>query len=166
MSCGPYVLIFLCYTILSFILFFLYWVLKVCVYIYMCVYVCVAHILVLIWLAFKLCVWYFCIKNWVKHCKNISLCFAVCRRCHAWSLVVVWSLSCVWLLVTPWIAARQASLSFISQSLLKHVHWVGDTIQSSHPLLSTSLPTFYLSQHQGLFQWVSSLHQVARVLEL
>ena len=47
-----------------------------------------------------------------------------------------------------------------------HVHWVGDAIQPSHPLLSPSPPAFNLSQHQGLFQWVSSLHQVARVLEL
>ena len=47
-----------------------------------------------------------------------------------------------------------------------HVHWVGDPIQPSHPLLSPSLPIFNLSQHQGLFQWVSSSHQLARVLEL
>ena len=47
-----------------------------------------------------------------------------------------------------------------------HVHWVGDAIQSSHPLSSPSPPAFNLSQHQGLFQWVSSLHQVAKVLEL
>ena len=46
-----------------------------------------------------------------------------------------------------------------------HVHWVGDTIQASHPLLSPSPPTFNLSQHQGLFQWVSSSHQVSKVLE-
>ena len=46
-----------------------------------------------------------------------------------------------------------------------HVHWVGDTIQPSHPLSSPSPPAFNLSQHQGLFQWVSSLHQVAKVLE-
>jgi len=46
-----------------------------------------------------------------------------------------------------------------------HVHWVSDTIQASHPLLSTSPPAFNLSQHQGLFQWVSSSHQVAKVLE-
>ena len=37
-----------------------------------------------------------------------------------------------------------------------HVHWVGDAIQPSHPLSSPSPPTFNLSQHQGLFQWVSS----------
>ena len=45
------------------------------------------------------------------------------------------------------------------------VHLVGDAIHSSHPLLSPSPPAFNLSQHQGLFQWVSSLHQVAKVLE-
>ena len=47
-----------------------------------------------------------------------------------------------------------------------HIHWVGDAIQPSHPLSSPSPPAFNLSQHQGLFQWVSSSHQVAKVLEL
>ena len=47
-----------------------------------------------------------------------------------------------------------------------HVHWVSDAIQPSHPLSSPSPPAFSLSQHQGLFQWVSSSHQVAKVLEL
>ena len=47
-----------------------------------------------------------------------------------------------------------------------HVHWVGDTIKPSHLLPSPSPPAFYLSQHQGLFQWVSSSHQVAQGLEL
>ena len=46
-----------------------------------------------------------------------------------------------------------------------HVHWVSDAIQLSHLLPSPSPPTLNLSQHQGLFKWVSSLHQVARVLE-
>ena len=46
-----------------------------------------------------------------------------------------------------------------------HVHTVGDAIQPSHPLSSSSPPAFNLSQHQGLFQWISSSHQVARVLE-
>ena len=46
-----------------------------------------------------------------------------------------------------------------------HVHRVGDAIQTSHPLLSPS-PPFSLSQQQALFQWISSLHQVAKVLEL
>ena len=46
-----------------------------------------------------------------------------------------------------------------------HVHWVGDAIQPSHPLSSPSPPAFNLSQHQGLFKWVSSSHQVAEILE-
>ena len=46
-----------------------------------------------------------------------------------------------------------------------HVHRVGDAIQPSHPLLSPSPPAFNLSQHQGLFQRISSLHQVAKALE-
>ena len=45
-----------------------------------------------------------------------------------------------------------------------HVHWVGDAIQPSHPLLPSSPPALNLSQHQGLFQWVSSSHQMAKVL--
>ena len=47
-----------------------------------------------------------------------------------------------------------------------HVHRVGEAIQPSHPLSTPSPPAFNLSQHQGLFQWVSSSHQGAKVLEL
>ena len=47
-----------------------------------------------------------------------------------------------------------------------HVHRVRDAIQPSHPLSSPSLPAFSLSRHQGLFQWIGSSHQVAKVLEL
>ena len=46
-----------------------------------------------------------------------------------------------------------------------HVHWVSDTFQPSYALLSPSPPSFNLSQHQSLFKWVSSSHQVAKVLE-
>ena len=46
-----------------------------------------------------------------------------------------------------------------------HVHRNSDAIQLSHPLLSPSPPAFNLSKHQGLFQWVSTLHQVAEVSE-
>ena len=46
-----------------------------------------------------------------------------------------------------------------------HVHWVSDAIQPSHPLLSPSPPAFNLSQDHSLFQWVNSLHEVAKVLE-
>ena len=66
--------------------------------------------------------------------------------------------------VTPWIAACQASLSITnSQSTQTHVHWVGDAIQPSYPLSSLSPPALNLSQHQGLFQWVSSSHEMAKV---
>ena len=47
-----------------------------------------------------------------------------------------------------------------------HVHRASDAIQPSHPLLSPSPPAFNLSQHQHLFQWLSSSHQVAKVLKL
>ena len=47
-----------------------------------------------------------------------------------------------------------------------HVHRVGGAIQPCHPLSSPSPLAFNLPQHQGLFQWVSSLHQVAKVLKL
>ena len=46
-----------------------------------------------------------------------------------------------------------------------HVHWVGDAIQPSHYLSSCSPPALNLSQHQGLFKWVSSSHQVAKILK-
>ena len=46
-----------------------------------------------------------------------------------------------------------------------HVLWVSDAIQPSHPLSSPSPLAFNLSQHQGLSQWVSSSHQVTKVLE-
>ena len=53
----------------------------------------------------------------------------------------------------------------LSEFTQTHVHWVGDDTEPSHPLSSSSPPAFNLSQHQGLFQWVSSSHQVAKVLE-
>ena len=63
------------------------------------------------------------------------------------------------LFATPCTAARQASRS------IANVHWVGDAIQLSHPLSSPSPPAFNLSQHQGLSKWISSSHQVAKILE-
>jgi len=64
---------------------------------------------------------------------------------------------------------QHARLPYWHHQLLElaqtHVHWVGDAIQQSHPLSSPS-PAFTLSQLQSLFQWVSSLHQVAKLLEL
>ena len=47
-----------------------------------------------------------------------------------------------------------------------HIQWVGDAIQPSHPLSPRSPPALSLSQHQGPFLWVDTLHQVAKLLEL
>ena len=78
-------------------------------------------------------------------------------------VAVVQLLSHVQLFVTLWSAACQASLS-ISRSVLKLMSIVA--VMPSHPLLSPSPPAIQLSQPQGLFQWVSSSDQVAKVLEV
>ena len=62
---------------------------------------------------------------------------------------------------TPGLPVHHQLLEFTQT----HVHRVSDAIQPSHPLSSPSPPAPNLSQHQGLFQWVSSLHEVAKVLE-
>ena len=62
---------------------------------------------------------------------------------------------------TPGLPVHHQLLEFTQT----HVHWVSDAIQPSHPLSSPSPLAFNLSQHQGLFKWVSSLYQVAKVLE-
>ena len=81
--------------------------------------------------------------------------------------IVFQSISHVWLFATPWTEACQASLSFtVSQSLLKLMS-TESVMPSNHLILSSpSPPAFNPSQHQGLFRWVSSSHQVAKVLEL
>ena len=56
--------------------------------------------------------------------------------------------------------------NYLPESAQTRVHWVSDAIQPSHPLSPSSPPALNLSQYQGLFQWVSSSHQVAKVLEL
>ena len=55
---------------------------------------------------------------------------------------------------------------YLPKSAQIHAHWVGDAIQPSHPLSLPSPLALSLSKHQGLFQWVSSSHQVAKLLEL
>ena len=62
---------------------------------------------------------------------------------------------------TPGLPVHHQLLEFTQT----HVHWVGDAIQPSHPLSSPSPPAPNPSQHQGLFKWVSSSHQVANVLK-
>ena len=69
-------------------------------------------------------------------------------------------------LCNPMNCSSQDSLSITNcQSTQTHVHWVSDAIQLSHPLSSPFLPGLNLSQHQGLFKWVSSMHEVPKVLE-
>ena len=62
---------------------------------------------------------------------------------------------------TPGLPVHRQLLEFTQT----YLHWVGDAIQPSYPLSSPSPPALNLSQHQGLFKWVSSSHQVAKVLE-
>ena len=94
------------------------------------------------------------------------------KLCSAVRIIKVFSsvqsLSRVQLFATPWTAAHQASLSITnSQSLLKFMS-IQSVMPSNHLILChpTSPPAFNLFQHLSLFQCVSSLHQVAKVLEL
>ena len=57
-------------------------------------------------------------------------------------------------------------LHYIPEFVQIHIHWINNAIQLSHPLSPPFLPALNLSQHQSLFQWVDSLHQVAKVLKL
>ena len=96
-------------------------------------------------------VWY---KLWVCHIWPLSCCCSVAQSCPT--------------LCDPMHCSTSGFpvLHHLLELAQTHVHRVGDAIQPSHPLSSPSPPAFNLSQHQGLFQWVSSLHQVAKVLEL
>ena len=79
----------------------------------------------------------------------------------------VQSLSHVWLFATPRTTALQASLSITNSRSLLKLKPIESVIPSHHLILSSpSPPTFNPSQHQGLFQRVSSLHQVDKALEL
>ena len=103
-------------------------------------------------------------SNAVSHPFTVTPLRAKLKKTNSTWFRKVQTLSCVQLLATPRTAARQTSLSTTnSWSLPKLIsHQVGDAIQLSHLPLSPSLPAFNLSQHQGLFQWVSSSYQVAK----
>ena len=89
---------------------------------------------------------------------NIHMC--------ACTVSVVQSLSCVWLFTTPRTAAHHGSLSFaISQSLLRLIS-IESVMPSNHLTLLPLLLCPQSSSASGSFQWVSSSHQVAKVLEL
>ena len=76
-------------------------------------------------------------------------------------------LSHVWLFVTPWTPACQASLSITNSQILPKLMSIELVMPSNHLILCHPLspPAINLSQHQGLFKWVSFSHQVAKVLE-
>jgi len=101
--------------------------------------------------------WHVTIHQWLwlnLHWRKVSVQFSsVSHSC----LTLCDSLDCS----TPGLPVHHQLPEFTQT----HVHSVGDAIQPSYPLTSTSPPTFNLSQHQGLFQWVSSSHQVAKVLD-
>ena len=63
---------------------------------------------------------------------------------------------------TPGLPVHHQLLEFTQT----HVHWVGDAIQPSHPLLPPSLPALNLSEHQGLFKWVSSSRYAAKLTDM
>ena len=115
------------------------------------------------------------IKKWEKDLnrhfskQDIQIANKYMKRCHK-SLIIqfssVQSLSRLTLCdpmncSTPGLPVHHHLLEFIQT----HVHRVSDAIQPSHRLLSPSFPAFNPSQHQSLFQWVDSLHDVAKVLE-
>ena len=100
-----------------------------------------------------------------EHMNRLNMCI---RNTHVTSIrLVQFSQSCL-LLCKPMDCSTPGfpvhhQLPELSQT---HVHWFGNAIQPTHPLSSPSPPDFNHSQHQGLFQWVSSSCQVDRILEL
>ena len=91
---------------------------------------------------------------------------------HDESLLFVFSHCCVQPLLCPALCDPMDCstpgfrvLHYLLEFTQTRVHGVHDAIQPPHPLLSPSPPSLNLSQHQGLFQWVGSLHQEAKALE-
>ena len=95
---------------------------------------------------------------WRNMCLNIKTSYASVQFSH-----IVMSDS---LQPHGWEHPGSSVLHCLPELAQTHVHWVSDAIQPSHPLSPPSPPAFNLSQHQGLFQWVSSSHQAAKILEL
>ena len=109
-------------------------------------------------------------RNQFQHIVGEFLCFGKLWLLHIinTSVAVVQSLSLVVTVYYPMGCSTQGFpvLHYLPECAQTHVHWVGDAIQPSGRLSSPSPPAFNLSQHQGLFHWVGSSYQVAKVLEL
>ena len=90
------------------------------------------------------------VRSRVRGCGKRNWCFSVAKSC----LNICDPMDCS----TPACLVFHCLLEFAQT----HVHWVSDTIQQSHPLSPPAPPALNISQHQDLFQWVCSSHQVAK----
>ena len=100
------------------------------------------------------------------HCQLFNKCWIYAFYCGMWYKFSSVAQSCPTLCdpmncSMPGLPVHHQLLEFTQT----HAHRVGDPIQPSHPLVSPFPPALNPSQHQGLFQWVNSLHEVAKVLE-
>ena len=93
------------------------------------------------------------LRNLGSHLATICCRYSVAKSCP----LLCNSMSCI----TPGFPV----LHYLREFAQTHIHRVYDAIQTSHPLSSPSPPALYLSQHHGLFQWVGSSHQVAKILK-
>ena len=116
--------------------------------------------------------YFWCDGPMVDHSTN-SFIVIIILWLHIYMCVCVYQFSSVQLLSHVWLcdSVDYSTPGFPAHHQLPelaptHVHQVSDTIQPSHHLSSPSPPAFNPSQNQGIFQWVSSLHDVAKVLEL
>ena len=104
-----------------------------------------------------------CADSWPKHCKvELSL------FCLHWSPICCSVAQSCLNLCDPMDCCMPGFpvLHYLMEFAQIHVHWACDAIQPSYPLSSPSPPAFNISQHQGLFRWLDSSHQVAKELEL
>jgi len=104
--------------------------------------------------------------------EQLCVCLSTTTNCQPWATisllpVVVQSLSHIQLFATPWIMYAKLLCPPLSSGVCSNLcSLIIDDIQPFHSLSPSSPPALNLTQHQNLFQWVSSAHQVAKVLEL
>ena len=105
-------------------------------------------------------------QSWLNECPWRLVCVGCTWKTQLWMLLL--SRSVLPTLCNPVTCSMPGFpvLYHLLESAQIRVHWVDDAMQPSHSLLTPSPPTLNLSHHQGLFHWVGSLHQVAKVLEL
>ena len=116
--------------------------------------ICLANLFFCFFFSLLISIWRVCLSNASFLCKSIfKSCFCCCSVAQS-CLTLCDPMDCS----TP----GSSVLHYLLEFAQTHVHWAGDAIQPSHPLLPSSPPALHLSQHQDLFQWVCSLHQVAK----